>query len=892
MIGTTVSHYSIVGLLGKGGMGEVWKAQDTRLDRFVAIKFVPESVAQDPGMVERFLREARAASALNHPHICTIHDIGEWQGRRFIVMELIEGTTLAQAVAEHPLDVETIVDVGIQLADALDAAHAKNIIHRDIKATNILLTPRGQAKILDFGLAKITAASAAPPGEDDRTIDMARDLTDAGHAVGTVGYMSPEQALGKEVDGRTDVFSLGVVLYELATGRRPFAGSTSAAVFDAILNKAPVAPVTLNPNLPAEMERIINKALEKDRSLRYQSAADLTTDLKRLRRDSGSQVAMSAARVPVARRVPWLPITIAAAVVTVAAAVFVIVSRRPAGPSGPVTTRPLTSLVGMEGSGSWSPDGGFFAYGYSDAGPEDIFVVAAEGGNPIKLVESPADDGFPRWSPDNRWIAFSSGRGGGAGIYLVPPLGGAVQKFVDLESTSLYSGSGMGSNPWSPDARTFLFDRPDSSGPRVIWRKDLESRTETPITRPGEGETDSDAAWSFDGRSIAFVRRSETGSAVMVMAPDGSGVRTVLADDHVNDHPAWSPDGRRLVFVSDRSGNRDLWAVGLDGRGLRQVTSGTLDEEEPIVSRTGRVMYNTFDHQTDLYVRDLESGDDRRLTSHTHDNFGGRFSPDGRHMVYSSSRTGRSELWVIDLADGSERQLTNGPRESWYPDWSPDGGSIVFVSDRDGAPRVWRMSADGDAPRRLSERVAEGVVRWSPDGGTIGFVSAPGAPSPFSRGDENAMVAVVPANGGETRNVLEGVVEFEWYRDADHVIATFSRGSNRGQLCAVALKTGARAVLFRDPLLEPVVAADGRAVSYCSATSHFNMNLHVLKLTSPGPDGLPRPAGPPEEVTHGNGKWHVHNGGWSPDGRQVVYTRDTDSGDLFVLDGVFDAPDR
>ena len=444
MTGQIISHYRVQRELGRGGMGVVYEAEDLNLGRKVALKFLPEDIAANANTLERFRREGRILSSLNHPNICTIYEIGEFEGRHFIAMELMEGEPLRRCIAKElalltskpqrhrtssgPLEAERIVEWAVQLADALDAAHTEGVVHRDLKPENIFIAKRGYAKILDFGLAKPVNQSALPES------DQPTELTQLGAAVGTLSYMAPEQALGREIDARTDLFSLGVVLYEMATGKRPFTGASSGAVLDAILHHSPAASSSVNAEIPPRLDEIIAKCLEKRPELRYQSAAELCADLKRLRREGASQTGLSgtttivsglkATKVP--QRRTWVRAALASlaflVLAGVAASLWVVRNQFSRAPE-PVLRR-LTSDSGLSIHPAISPDAKMFAYASdrSGEGNLDIWVRQVGGADPIRITHDPADDNEPDFSPDGTLLAFHSDRGRG-GLYVVPVLG-------------------------------------------------------------------------------------------------------------------------------------------------------------------------------------------------------------------------------------------------------------------------------------------------------------------------------------------------------------------------------------------------------------------------------------------------------------------------------------
>jgi Tol biopolymer transport system component/tRNA A-37 threonylcarbamoyl transferase component Bud32 len=742
MIGQTVSHYRIVEKLGGGGMGVVYEAEDTRLGRHVALKFLPEPFFGNDVALERFRREAKAASALNHAHICTIHDIDEHAGQPFIVMELLEGKTLKHRVAGAPMRAEEIVELGIQLADALDAAHAKGIVHRDIKPANVFVTAHGQAKILDFGLARVGAGAGEVEDSASPTRTAEAHLTSPGTALGTIAYMSPEQARGEALDARSDLFSLGAVLYEMATGRPAFGGATSAVVFDAILHKPVAAPAKLNPDVPEELERVIGRCLEKDRELRYQHASDLRADLKRLQRDttSGASAIRPAARdVPRARPLlPWL----AAAVL--AAAVGVLAWRQmskpaPAPPAGPLEITPFTTDGGIKQGAQLSPDGEKVAYAWTGPAGDnwDIYVKAlGVDAKPLRLTESPAAERYPVWSPDGRRIAFVRElEGGTAALYTVPSLGGQERKLIDvagaLMSPSDYYRIAKAS--WSPNGDWLaLAEKARDGEPSRIVRLSLGTLEKRPLTFPPKDSVgDLHPSVSPDGTQVAFVRSGSLGFGgldVWVQPVEGGGARRVTFGEYDNaDQLAWTPAGDELLF--ETGGPRRVLRAGLRGGEPVPVPGVGQGAGGPTVRGSRMVFVQWAVSRLDIWRRPGPAAprpgpEPARLIASSGTEGNPAYSPDGRRIAFSSDRSGVTSIWVCDSDGNNPVQLTSFEKHSGTPRWSPDGRQIAFDSREAGDWNVYVVDADGGVPRRLTpEPSTENRPSWSGDGRFIYFTS-------------------------------------------------------------------------------------------------------------------------------------------------------------------------
>ena len=767
MIGQTLSHYQILEKLGEGGMGVVYKARDNHLDRLVAIKVLPAERVADADSKRRFVQEAKAASALNHPNIVTIYDIDQADGVYFIAMELVAGKPLDRLIPRQGLELNTLLQYGVQVADALATAHAAGIVHRDLKPANLMVTDRGLVKVLDFGLAKLAEAPAN--GGDSKTL-LADSLakTQEGVILGTVSYMSPEQAEGKPVDARSDIFSLGSVLYEMATGRKAFQGETKVSTLTAILRDEPKRASEIVAGLPKELERIVSRCLRKEPSRRFQHMADVKVELQDLKDESDSgrlRAATPSAAVSTKPRRRWMALAVGALVVVAArkrvvvfasiAALLVAVvvvglwwsSRRIHETPGPLTLTRLTSDAGLTMEPAISREGKLVAYA-SDRGGEgnlDIWLKHVSGGEPIRLTRDPADDHQPCFSPDGSQVAFRSAREGG-GVYLVSTLGGGPERLL----------APLGRNPrFSPDGKWIAYWRGNISaaplGAQAWTRGGLFVVASTGGASQGVATglaSVGSVVWSPDGEKLLFYGNAKDEPAIYRTTSDwwvvprkgGTAVRSgafdVLARQNIGRNlfalvplaTEWIGD--RIFFCAQLGDSVNLWRIAISPTTFQvtgpaqRLTSGSGTEVHPSIAEDGTFVFSSLLQNGDIWSLPIDTGQGKiagkpeQLTRELTPDYMPSVSADGKSVVFVSERTGNADIWLKNLETGTETPLTQTPSQELHPEISWDGALVAYSTNADELANPDRTTyvipSRGGLPQNVC-RACSFPWDWSPD---------------------------------------------------------------------------------------------------------------------------------------------------------------------------------
>jgi serine/threonine protein kinase len=743
LIGREFNHYQILEKLGAGGMGEVYLAEDTKLNRKVALKLLPLQFSQDAERRKRFEKEARAVSYLNHPNIITIYGIEHTEDFNFIVTELVEGKTLRELIAKKPFSPKETIEIGIQIADALDSAHSLGIIHRDIKPANIMIRQDNIVKILDFGLAKLSKH-----GGDSADFET-REHTAPNGVMGTINYMSPEQALGETVDFRTDIFSFGVVLYEMLTGVKPFDGVSDAAVYNATINHNPPALSKLNPEIPLVLDKIIFHSIAKKREDRYQTISELKRDLQELKENPNSDLFAKKFAVNQKSNFANFAVPIFAFVLVGLAAYFLLGNRlsNPTTASRNFTYTQLTSQTGEELFPNLSPDGKAYLYSSRESGNWDIYLKQIDGSAQVNLTKnSTSDEREASFSPDGKQIAFRSERMGG-GIFVMNSDGEDVRKIADV---------GFYPN-WSPDGKEIVFCIDDfrepgerTTVPSQLWKVKVETGEKNLIT-------DKDAAqpsWSPNGKRIAFWGINSGGQRdIWTISADGGEPIAVTSDSFIDWNPVWSNDGKFLYFVSNRSGSMNLWRIAIDENSGRvsgnpepitipsnysqsvnffhdgksfvyvqtvnysnifkvgfnsqtetventsiEITRGSKITTNPEVTADNQMLvFDAIgDKQENIFTSKADGSAIKQITNDVYKDRAPRWSPDGKRLAFFSDETGKYEGYVMN-ADGTNRKMvTQFPPDSWsqLPVWSPDGKRVIF-NTRNGYPAIFDPDKDG-----------------------------------------------------------------------------------------------------------------------------------------------------------------------------------------------------
>jgi serine/threonine protein kinase/Tol biopolymer transport system component len=869
LAGHRLGPYEVLGALGAGGMGEVYRARDTRLGRDVALKVLPVDVARDPDRRRRFEREARAVAALNHPGVLAIYDVGEADGIDFIVTELLEGETLRARLGRGPVSCERVAEWGASVADALAVAHAGGIVHRDLKPENLFLTRDGRLKVLDFGLAKDLTVT----GSEDATLSTP---TSAGIVLGTVGYLSPEQARGERVDYRSDLFSLGCVLYEALAGRRPFGGKTAQDHIAAVLRDEPPDAASIRGDAPPGLTRVVQRCLAKEREERFQSASDLAFALRSAAPTSAANIASP----PSGPRARGRGVTLALGLglVGLAAGYWL----RPSSEAPEPVVLALTSGTSREASPVISPDGKFVAYFASEGGRTDVWVQFVGGGPAVNLtagrglvIQSQATIGGLEISPDGSSIAVRAGPpeqpGPQRGIWLIPaPLGGPPRKLMDR----------AGGLRWSADGSRIAYMRADpASGDAIlVARSDgAEERVLVPAT---QGLHLHEPAWSHDGAWIYFNRgamgNNDAPTGIWRVPSGGGPAEPVVETQGVARDPLPTPDGRALIYAGDQSGGAlNLWWRPLRGGRERRLTRGAGDYLEPRVSRDGQRLVcearTSVGSLRVLGIREPSAGLGHTLTGAGVQDASPSTARNGR-IAFSSARNGTQDIWTSDADGTNARPLTSDPESDSLPAISPDGSRVAFVSDRGGRRGLWLVSAEGGPPRSLAPVAVVDRPSWSPDGRRLVY-SAEGP-------DAQRGLWVVSADGGAPAAVpgIRGRAP-AWSPSAD-LIAYFTSAPSAGLLVRFTTSRGESLPDHPDLSTNSVDSLafswNGRWLATGVSPGAADTEIVVVDLESGGKRSVVRL--PPFTGIRGVG--------WSPDDERLVYGLVQYESRILLFDGL------